>query len=388
MLSICIFYFDKPTMSNSTTLEKIIGSVHAHIFFGYYDKNPFSKDNEKMLACIYSGNYEIPNKNSILSVGYFDVHNKKFNEIGQTSTWNWQQGCRLQWYGKDNKSVIYNKLINEEYGSVIVDINTKSVVRKFRMPIFEVSKNGKFALTFNYKRFGHFHPGYGYFKNINDKKFENSPKDDGLWLVNMNTGKEELLITLKKLAEDLPEATEHRIGNVFLNKSDRLYSFVHYYSDNKLRKRRLVVGDIDGNIVAFVAPFVTHHTWYSDRQILAFIRDKKGYSGYVLYDIIKRIGVNIAGGVLNIDGHPTVLKDKKFFLTDTYPSKILRKQNLYLYDMVRNKKKLLYRNIVNRKYSGELRCDFHPRLSYDEKFICIDDIKNGKRNMIVLEAQC
>ena len=95
-----------------------------HYFFGYYDKSPLSKDYTKLLALKVSFLNRLPSANDIAVVGYFDLKKEnQFVELAQTRTFNWQQGCMLQWLGPEhNKKIIFNDLIN-------ISLSLKSVLR-------------------------------------------------------------------------------------------------------------------------------------------------------------------------------------------------------------------------------------------------------------------
>ncbi len=84
-----------------------------HFFFGYYDKLQLSKNNSKLLALKVAFIDHVPHKEDKAIIGYFDLTNKEqpFIILAETSVFNWQQGCMLQWLGEDyNSTIIYNDL--------------------------------------------------------------------------------------------------------------------------------------------------------------------------------------------------------------------------------------------------------------------------------------
>ena len=66
-------------------------------------------------------------KDEKILVGYFDRNGDTgFRLVGESSTWCWQMGCRLQWFPEhENEFVIYNKIVDRAYGSVVQNIRTK-----------------------------------------------------------------------------------------------------------------------------------------------------------------------------------------------------------------------------------------------------------------------
>ena len=208
-------------------------------FFGYYDVTPFSKKNDLVLAMVGPQENRSPMKNEEIAVGYFDRHDgSTFHEVDKTSTWCWQQGCRLQWFPQDeNELIIYNTMVNESYGSVIQNIRTKTVLRHYKMPIYDIDSTGEWALSLNFSRLGRLRPGYGYI-NIPDRtEGDRDPVDDGIWLMSLSAGKGELLHSLQKLSQVNPlpsmEGAEHYINHLSFNPSGQRFMFFHLWVKGK-----------------------------------------------------------------------------------------------------------------------------------------------------------
>ena len=89
--------------------------------------------------------------------------------------------------------------------------------------------------------------------------------------------------------------------------------------------------------------------------------------------------------VLNRDGHPSYLSDHEI-ITDTYPD-AYRDQHLIYYNDLQKQTTPLFMMYIPMRFKGEVRCDFHPRLSSTKKYICIDSINQGLREMLVFSAQ-
>ena len=115
-------------ISNYKTIA--YGKDGEQTFFGYYDKTPFSKDDSMILGTVAKCENKKPGKDDLLLIGYYNIENPNvFNIVGETKSWCWQQGCRLQWYPKNETSlIIYNKIINNDYGAVIQNIKTREII--------------------------------------------------------------------------------------------------------------------------------------------------------------------------------------------------------------------------------------------------------------------
>jgi hypothetical protein len=84
--------------------------------------------------------------------------------------------------------------------------------------------------------------------------------------------------------------------------------------------------------------------------------------------------VEVVGeGVMRHNGHNTYVPgtDNAWILNDTYPGKD-RKQRPYLYHVPSQCRVELGAFLSPRVYTGEWRCDTHPRSSRDGRRVCID----------------
>ncbi len=125
----CRFY-QRREKTRSPKIEKFAVSGY-QTFFGYYDVTPFSKDNNTILAMVGPRNNYTSFKDEKILVGYFDRNSDSgFRHVDESSTWCWQMGCRLQWFPEhENELVIYNKIVDHAYGSVVQNIKTKEIQR-------------------------------------------------------------------------------------------------------------------------------------------------------------------------------------------------------------------------------------------------------------------
>ena len=86
------------------------------------------------------------------------------------------------------------------------------------------------------------------------------------------------------------------------------------------------------------------------------------------------------------DGHCTYLPehDNQWILNDTYPDD-QRMQRPYLYHVPSGRKVELAAIHSPEEYTGEWRCDTHPRHSRDGKLVCFDSPhgKDGRQLHLV-----
>ena len=99
--------------------------------------------------------------------------------------------------------------------------------------------------------------------------------------------------------------------------------------------------------------------------------------------------VEIVGdGVMSRNGHNTYVPntDKEWILNDTYPDRQTRVQVPYLYHVPSNRKVELGRFHSPREYTGEWRCDTHPRSSNDGKTVAIDSPHTNGRQIHLIDV--
>jgi len=379
-----------PQVPNRLIIKRF-SSEDAHIFFGYYDISPFSKNDKYILAQKTSITNRPPLKNDLLSVGYFNIDdNNKFIELGKTSTWNWQQGSRIQWFNKDkqNEEIIYNKIISGKYGSVVQNVSSGEIIREYNSPIYSIPDSGKYAITLDFGRLGVYRPGYGYI-NYNYKNNEKAPKDDGMWLLDMDTGNVELLFSIDKISKIESQGSMknaiHYFNHPCVNINGDRFLFLHIWIAGIKRFTRLLTSDIYGKNICVLnnQGLSSHYCWKTNTQILSYALEKDNEKGFFIYEDLSDKVFKYAWDFMKEDGHPTFsIKGK--VVCDTYPNRFSQ-QLLYTYDESRND----YRKILSffnpLTFKGETRCDLHPRWNYNGNKICVDSPKNsGLRSMHVI----
>ena len=131
---------------------------------------------------------------------------------------------------------------------------------------------------------------------------------------------------------------------------------------------------------------VSHFDWRDDRRILVWARIAGQGDHFYLIDERSGDYEIVGAGLLVQDGHCCYSHNKRWILTDTYPSppEYLRALKIYIPSEDREV-------IVGRYYSpppfvGELRCDLHPRWSWDDRWICFDSVHEGHRQVYVVQV--
>lgn len=371
-------------LRQSKKIEKTDYSIDgSHAFFGYYDKSPFSED--MLLA---SSVPKIENvESSTMSVGYFDLKTGVYNKFASTKAWSWQQGCRLQWHPTLKNVAVYNVLESGNAGSVFFDVKQSKVIRKFDFPIFDISKDAKFAISLNFTRLAKLFHGYGFDSNNSEETTDSSNKKDGVWLIDLENSKRKLIISILELQKNLNNmhAYNHGINNLFFNYHGYDFSFVHFYNIGKINKKRLIYSDVNGNF-KIIEEDVTHHAWLSKDKIIVFVKTA-GRKGYWIVNPQTLEREKIGNNIIDFDGHPSEISEGKSYLLDSYFTKFDRTQKLYIYDHIKGRMNLVFQSYIPFWFTGHRRCDFHPRLDKSKKLICIDNVEGNSRILTVLRLR-
>ena len=86
---------------------------------------------------------------------------------------------------------------------------------------------------------------------------------------------------------------------------------------------------------------------------------------------------------MTVNGHCTYLPGNRWILNDTYPDRE-RNQNVYLYQVATGRRVPLGHFRSPEAYTGEWRCDTHPRFSPDGRKVVIDSAHGGEGRQLYL----
>jgi len=322
-----------------------------------------------------------------------DLETDQVERIAETSAWNWQQGCMLQWNPREpSREIIFNDRREGRFVSVILDIHTGRE-RVLPLPVYTVSHDGSFALTTNFARLQHTRPGYGYAGLPDPWREEPHPEEDGIYLLHLETGRHRLVVSLDQVAhierEETMEGVAHWFNHLLLSPDDSRFVFLHRW-----RKRgepgfwtRMFTARPDGRNLFLLAKWgvVSHFDWRDPTHILAWAwHPSRGERFYLFTDKSSEVEV-VGERTLSCDGHCSYSPDRRWLLTDTYPD-AEGERALILYRPEDDLRVDIGRFHSPPELSGEIRCDLHPRWSRDGLKVCIDSAHEGGRQVYILDV--
>ncbi|HHF2927974.1 TPA: glycosyl transferase [Vibrio alginolyticus] len=354
-------------------------------FFGYYDKSPENSLGMVITQLSSRSTSLLPSIEKSVEVAVFDNNQEMLLSLS-VNAYNWQQGCRAHWLNED--LFIFNDYDSERniYIAKIYSVSERKQIKEFSHAVQDSFKD-EYFISLNYKRLMTLRPDYGYRNTslLKDKELRDNTQD-GLWFVDIKTGNTKLLFSLDDACKINPtpdfQSAVHKFNHVMISPSGEHFIFMHRYLLGKRRFDRLIKFDITTGNVTLLSDFgmVSHCFWVNESTVLGFMRGPNGVDGYWLIDVTYGNFTPFQHEKLSGygDGHPHVVGD--WFVTDTYPDKA-RMQHLLLCNLVTGEVKPIGEFFHGFEFSGETRCDLHPRLSSCGTAVFFDSVFSGKRQL-------
>ncbi len=354
-------------------------------FFGYYNISPNNSKGDVLYLKVNQekirGSLHEP------AMIMLKKRNGEIRHLCHTLSWNWQQGCMLQWLHRSADQILFNDYDEnmDRYISKVINTNGE-LIKTYDIPVNNISKSKKFALSLNYCRLAKMRPAYGYF-NKKDSVLP-SDKEDGIWHLDLITGKSNLIISLEQLKHlsysFTMEYAEHKVNHIDINPSGTRFMFLHRWLGPHGRFTRLVTANILGlDIYILNGDNMTSHScWLSDDLILSFCEYNGKQDYFQFKDRTDEINC-FASNIPKIDGHPSVSINGKLIITDTYPDNA-RFSSLYIFQKDNYNLRKLGRFYQPLRYKNEKRIDLHPKWSFDSKSVFFESGHSGQRQLYEL----
>jgi hypothetical protein len=223
-----------------------------------------------------------------------------------------------------------------------------------------------------------------------------TPEGSGVTHVNLETGAEKLIISHKTLAttgevmKNLPDSKHHAYHLLVGPDGERFIMLHRWTQPGGGHLTRLITAAMDGSDLRIVIPngYASHFIWRDATHILS---QAKGWLGnedwgdFLFEDRDSGIVAEIGRGVLDKSGHLSYLRGNEWILNDTYVQGVRRIQIPHLYHIATNRRFDLGHFHCPADYKGEWRVDNHPRLSRDEKLVCIDSPHEMGRQLYLID---
>lgn len=423
---------------NGKYIKKIFETNSAYTeWFGYYHYDVLSKDTTKMLCGRTDFDARAITPQDTVNLGYYDIKTGVWHKIGESDSFNWQQGAMLQWLpGEGNESkAIYNCSDKKRFYARIKDI-VSGESKQVDFPVYCITPDGRYSITLKYER-SYWCRAYHY-QSVRDEKYNvQIDEEDGIFKADLLNNTKERIVSIRQVIEmdadaDF-EAAKHWLEHIMINPSGTRFVFLHRFTYGEGYYTRLCLADIDGKNLQVVPGWRendwSHFGWQGDdafviysvkkspKQVNVNKQMQKKKTRFSLRILLRRIsnapilrqvknairGTNnnryyltfaCKGGVcketgryehplLNIDGHPSFTKDGKYMITDSYPDK-KGFQRLIVYNTTNNQAILLGEFFAPLK-GNPASCDLHPKFCSNETLLAVDTAYSGKHKMVVFE---
>jgi hypothetical protein len=365
-------------------------------WFGYYDHLQFDPTSRYALGMEVNFEHRSPRADDVIKVGMVDLEDgDRWIELGESRAWNWQQGCMLQWIPGSKSEVIWNDRVENRFVSHMLDVFTKKK-RTLPAPVYALSPDGRWAIFPDFRRLNDTRPGYGYTGLADPHRGRTAPDDVGIWRMDLKNGDVKLLLSFADAAnvpylkEVTPSsAAVHWYNHLLFAPDGKRFAFLHRWRGAKEGKgfaTRLVTANLDGKELYVLDPHgkTSHFIWRDPEHVLAWAyHPSRGDKFYLYRDRTDRVEV-VGPDVMTVNGHCTYLPGNAWILNDTYPDKE-RLQHPYLYHVATGKRVPLGHFRSPPEYTGEWRCDTHPRYSPDGRKVIIDSPHGGGRQMYLID---
>lgn len=361
---------------------EIIKIKGKHSFFGYYDLSPFNPYSSEIVYLSYKDN------DKKVDIILRNLENGSERIVGQSSSWNWQQGIRLRWMPNNSREIVFNDYESGKYISRIVNVDT-SEIKTIHNPMYDISKDGAFGLSIDFGRLGIMRPGYGYICNQYEEKSD--IENEGIYLVDIINDSANLLISYDQIsnlfADRVKSLQRNYINHLSFSPNGKKFLFFWLTKNERLHDADMLVYDFTTRQLSIIERDfrVSHYVWENDENIICTSYDDCGKCAYYRYNISAKTRELLSHQILNNDGHPSMLNDKSI-LTDTYPD-LSGYQELYVADIETQRRHQLLSVYSNCRFEGERRTDLHPRINMNNNLVCIDVNHRSKREMLILKIE-
>jgi len=372
-----------------------------HYFFGYYDLQPWSRDGRFHLCHRVAFQDRTPTAADPAELGMVSMADARFIPFAQTYAWNFQQGAMLQWHPlQPDEVAIYNTRAGGEFRGALCSVWTGEE-RLLERPVAAVDPRGRYALSVNFSRMFDFRPGYGYAGIPDPFGQEAHPKEDGVFLIDLQSGASRLLLSYHELAarfgqHDWLSGCKLLVNHITFNSDGSRFVFLLRNFPPAPRaswKTAVLTANLEGEDVRLLNDFgLASHYWWRDPQHLLIYAGmgSNGERGLYLVDDQTGRAELVDPAFFTSDGHCSYSPGGAKILYDSYPDHDGYRR-LYLYDVydVGERRGVTLATLrsepIGRLERVDIRCDLHPRWNRDGSAISFDSVHEGHRHLYWME---
>jgi len=400
LLIVALVSLEAPAASRpSLSVRQITFGPENHFFgyIGHVQNIPWNGSGRYILALQTTFQDHMPRPEDAAKVVLIDTHNDNaVRVVDRTHAWNPQQGTMFYWNPASPKTQFFFNDRDLETGHVfcvLFDISKGPHGRRVREYRFEdtpignsgVAQNGGYFLAINYGRLDRLRRVTGYPGAFDWTASVRHPDDDGIFKVNIATGKKELLVSFRELARALRpthptvDQTALFINHTLWNRDgDRIFFFAR--GDFNKRDSRINAPFIikpDGSALTLQKLFIGGHPeWDEGHRMIGRIDEWQ-----VIHDVDRQLIVGVLGNpdiFPNPEGDIALSPDGKWFVNG-YKDRSAGKN---FYTLYRRSDGAYIRSPgfdIGRWTSGDLRQDPSPCWNRDGTQVLVPGLADDGR---------
>jgi hypothetical protein len=380
-----------------------------HHFFGYIGQCltiPWNGSGRYILGLEIGRVDRMPEPEEAATIILIDTHNNnKILRIDKTHAWNPQQGTMFYWNPlHSEKQFFFNDrdIKTGKVFTVLYDIEKQKRLHEYRFedtPIGNggVAPDGSAWLGLNYGRLARLRLVTGYPEALDWSMDDIAPENDGIFIVDVKTGKKRLLVSYRQLEKKLKEHTPNLNHNgLFINHTlwnrdaDRVYFFARSGWSGQSGERINVPFSVhaDGTGLTMHERHIGGHPEWAEGKLIIGI--KKGEEGrndkQILYNIDTRQIVGELGSpeiFPKPEGDISLSPDGKWFVNGYTVSG----ENHYVVYRMSDGAFARSEGIEKGHYKNDIRIDPAPRWNRTNDAILVPGIdENGTRQMFLIRV--
>ena len=192
---------------------KIVTPNDGYYIHTFFDVNPFSPSQRYLAVSKLPYQDRDAKYGDKVDVCVVDLENETIETVYSTKGWGYQLGANLNW-GKTNRYLYTNDIINDQTVCVRIDLETKET-KGFAGPMYHMAPDESAVVGFpldiiNVTQMGYGVPNYRDFDEV-----VGAPLDEGLWQTSLTTNKKKLLVSLNDTYQKADDPEFLKGGNCY-----------------------------------------------------------------------------------------------------------------------------------------------------------------------------
>ncbi|MCA9411051.1 MAG: hypothetical protein KC944_07555 [Candidatus Omnitrophica bacterium] len=373
-----------------------------HHFFGYIGQSltiPWNQSGRFILCLETDFHDHMPRPNEPAQVCVVDTKDgNRIIPLDESRAYNFQQGTMFYWNPASAEHQFFFNDRDPDTGkvfTVLYDLDDRKRVHEYRFeetPVGNsgVAPNGESFLAINYARMDRLRPVTGYPEAFDWTVDQTASSDDGIFLVDIESGSKTLLVSFQELRDrfigriaDVDKASLYINHTLWNRNSDRIYFFLRGRLDGKAMWVNTPCSiHPDGTNLTLHETFIGGHPeWGEGNRVIGRQEDRQ-----VVYDVDRKQIVDEIGqpgDFPNPEGDISFSPDGRFLVNGFG---VPGGKNDYVIFRMEDGTHIRTESFSRGPYrSGELRIDPAPRWNRESNRILIPNwCEDDTRQMFIL----